>query len=168
MRISYLIGSYSTDLMGNAHHEEVIHALQARGVEIEVLTLIAERGAPALECREIHGVPVWQINALAGRGAGAGLLRRVSARLFHYEHFLTLVRAARAFYARHPYDLLHAEAAYPFAAAALLAFPSVASAQTLWARATVGPVVVPAPSGDGSSMESAAVPSGAMTNIRAQ
>ena len=111
MRISYLIGSYSTDLMGNAHHEEVIHALQARGVEIEVLTLIAERGAPALECREIHGVPVWQINALAGRGAGAGLLRRVSARLFHYEHFLTLARAARAFYIRHPYDLLHAEAA---------------------------------------------------------
>jgi glycosyltransferase involved in cell wall biosynthesis len=121
MRISYLIGSYSTDLMGNAHHEEVIHALQARGVEIEVLTLIAERGAPALECREIHGVPVWQINALAGRGAGAGLLRRISAHLFHYEHFLTLVRAAQAFYARHPYDLLHAEAAYPFAAAALLA-----------------------------------------------
>ena len=68
MLISYLIGSYSTDLMGNAHHEEVIHALQARGVEIEVLTLIAERGAPALECREIHGVPVWQINALAGLG----------------------------------------------------------------------------------------------------
>ena len=44
MRVSYLIGSYSTDRMGNAHHEEVIRALRAQGVDIEVLTLIAERG----------------------------------------------------------------------------------------------------------------------------
>ncbi len=121
MRISYLIGSYSTDLMGNVHHEEVIHALQGEGVEVEVLTLVAERGAPALARTVIHAVPVWQINALAERGPIATLRRRVSARLLHYEHFLTLVAAARRFYAQERYDLIHAEAAYPFGAAAMLA-----------------------------------------------
>src|SRR5439155_5280873 len=88
MRVSYLIGSYSTDLMGNAHHEEVIRALRAQGVDIEVLTLVAERDAPALEQTTIHEVPVWQINALARRGPAAEIRRRLSARLFHYEHFL--------------------------------------------------------------------------------
>ena len=119
MRVSYLIGSYSTDLMGNVHHEEVIHALQREGVEIEVLTLIAERGAPALARTVIHDVPVWQINALADRGPLAVLRRRISARLLHYEHFLTLAAAARRFYARERYDLIHAEAAYPFGAAVM-------------------------------------------------
>ncbi len=121
MKISYLIGSYSTDLMGNAHHDEVIRALIARGVEIEVLTVVAERGAPALTRREIKGVPVWAINASAERGPVGIMRRQVSARLFHYEHFLTLVAAARRFYATHPYDLIHVEAAYPFGAAAILA-----------------------------------------------
>ncbi|HUS13828.1 MAG TPA: glycosyltransferase, partial [Chloroflexia bacterium] len=120
MRISYLIGSYSSDLMGNAHHEEVIQALRARGVAVEVLTVVATRGAPSLARQEIHGVPVWQINALAG-GVAAGLMRRVSSRVFHYEHFLALVRAARRFYRLEQYDLIHAEAAYPFGAAARLA-----------------------------------------------
>ncbi|HMA36347.1 MAG TPA: glycosyltransferase [Chloroflexia bacterium] len=119
--VSYLIGSYSTDLMGNGHHEEVIQAVRAQGVAVEVLTLVAQRGAPALEHQEIHGIPVWQINALAGRGPLAGLGRRASARLFHYEHFLSLVRALRRFYAQTPYSLIHAEAAYPFGAAAILA-----------------------------------------------
>jgi glycosyltransferase involved in cell wall biosynthesis len=121
LRISYLIGSYSTDLMGNVHHEEVIQALRARGMAVDVLTLVAERGAPALTRVEIHGVPVWQINALADRGLPTTARRRVSARLLHYEHFLTLVDAARRFYARERYDLIHAEAAYPFGAAAVLA-----------------------------------------------
>jgi glycosyltransferase involved in cell wall biosynthesis len=121
LRISYLIGSYSTDLMGNVHHEEVIHALQGEGVEVEVLTLVVERGAPALARTVIHDVPVWQINALATRGPLAALRRRISARLLHYEHFLTLVAAARRFYAQERYDLIHAEAAYPFGAAARLA-----------------------------------------------
>ena len=121
MKISYLIGSYSTDLMGNAHHEEVIRALRAQGVDIEVLTVIAERGKPALARTVIHQVPVWQINALAQSGPGAETQRRLSARLFHYEHFLALVSTARRFYAHEQYDLIHAEAAYPFGAAALLA-----------------------------------------------
>jgi glycosyltransferase involved in cell wall biosynthesis len=121
LRVSYLIGSYSTDLMGNAHHDEVIRALRARGLDVEALTLIAERGAPALGRTEINGVPVWQINALAGGGRLGGLVRRLSALLFHYEHFLTLLRALRRFYRRERYDLIHAEAAYPFGAAAVLA-----------------------------------------------
>ena len=121
MKISYLIGSYSSDLMGNAHHDEVIRALIARGVEIEVLTVVAERGTAALTQRLINGVPVWAINALAAGGLRGTARRQASARLFHYEHFLTLVAAARRFYASHHYDLIHAEAAYPFGAAAILA-----------------------------------------------
>ncbi len=121
MRLSYLIGSYSTDLMGNVHHEEVIQALRAAGLDVAVLTLIAERAAPALARTTIHDVPVWQINALAGRGPAAALARRLSGRLFHYEHFLPLVAALRRFYRAHAYDLVHAEAAYPFGAAAWLA-----------------------------------------------
>jgi glycosyltransferase involved in cell wall biosynthesis len=121
MRISYLIGSYSTDLMGNAHHDEVIRALMDRGVEVEVLTGVAERGAPALAQTTINGVPVWAVNLLAERGPLAAARRQVSARLYHYEHFLTLVAAARHFYAGHRYDLIHAEAAYPFGAIAVQA-----------------------------------------------
>jgi glycosyltransferase involved in cell wall biosynthesis len=121
IRVSYLIGSYSTDLMGNVHHEEVIRALRAQGVNVEVLTLVTERGAPAISRTAIHDVPVWRINALAERGPLAAGRRRMSARLLHYEHFLTLVGAARRFYARERYDLIHAEAAYPFGAAAVLA-----------------------------------------------
>jgi glycosyltransferase involved in cell wall biosynthesis len=120
-RISYLIGSYSTDLMGNVHHEEVIRALRDQGLEVEVLTVVAERAAPALARSVIHEVPVWQINALAGGGPTARLRQRISARLFHYEHFLTLLGAARRFYARERYDLIHAEAAYPFGAVAVRA-----------------------------------------------
>ncbi|MGI8587504.1 MAG: glycosyltransferase family 4 protein [Chloroflexia bacterium] len=121
MRLSYLIGSYSSDLMGNGHHEEVIQALRARGVDVEVLTLVSEPGAPALRRTEIHTVPVWEINTKAGGGAALRVMRLASGRLFHYEHFLELVAAARRFYARETYDLIHAEAAYPFGAAVMMA-----------------------------------------------
>ena len=90
-------------------------------MDIEVLTLIAERGRAG---PEPHGDP--RRAGVADQRAGAAgrwpsLRRRLSARLFHYEHFLTLVARCARFYARERYDLIHAEAAYPFGAAAVLA-----------------------------------------------
>src|SRR4051794_2710475 len=102
MRICYFIGAYSPDLMGNVGHEEVIKELRGQGLNIEVLTLIAEPGTAALTRVEYDGVPVYRINVAPSRLPGVEQLDRLSRqlwnRIFHYDNFVPVARAARAFW----------------------------------------------------------------------
>lgn len=120
LRVLYLIGSYSPELMGNAGHEQVILALRERGHEVDVFTQINVPGVPRYTRVHYSGVPVYRVNLAAPSSPVGSLVRAGAGRLLRYEHSLTLLAAYRRHLGSFHYDLVHAEGVYPFGAVAAL------------------------------------------------
>jgi teichuronic acid biosynthesis glycosyltransferase TuaC len=120
VNLLYFTTAYEHRLIGNPIHEEFLAHFLDAGHTATVLTptplrqagerLLAEPGAP----------PV--VRAAVSMRLADRLLNRLSGLLFHYDYFINLARAYRAYLQAHPeIDIVHAESVYPIGAVAALA-----------------------------------------------
>lgn len=119
MRVLYFTGAYRPDSMVSHTHGELVAALRARGVAMEIATVGArDQDAPLARDTDAFGTTVWRLRPPSGPRARLG--RAVSARVWAFPPFLPLVDALRAFLTAErlaEYDLLHIGMAYPYATA---------------------------------------------------
>lgn len=119
MRVLYFTGAYRSDSMVSHTHGELVAALRARGVEIEIAT-IGDHAQTEPVAREVdtYGATVWRIRLASG---GLSRVRRAySERVWAFPPFADLVRSLRSFLTAERigrYDLLHVGMAYPYATA---------------------------------------------------
>jgi glycosyltransferase involved in cell wall biosynthesis len=119
MRVLYFTGAYRPDSMVSHTHGELVAALRARGVEMEIATIGARDQSASLS-RETdqYGTIVWRIRPTSG---AMGRIRRAySARVWAFPPFADVVRALRVFLTPERiarYDLLHVGMAFPYATA---------------------------------------------------
>jgi glycosyltransferase involved in cell wall biosynthesis len=119
MRVLYFTGAYRPDSMVSHTHGELVAALRARGVTMEIAT-IGTRDQPDAIARETdtYGTVVWRIRPASGRIAR--IRRAYSARVWAFPPFDEVVRSLRAFLTPERiagYDLLHVGMAFPYATA---------------------------------------------------
>lgn len=119
MRVLYFTGAYRQDSMVSHTHGELVAALRARGVAVEIATV---GGPPQPDHVASHtdpyGTTVWSIPMSHGRCER--LTRQWYARAWAFAPFGGLVRALRAFLTPERlanYDILHIGMAYPYATA---------------------------------------------------
>ena len=117
MRALYVTGAYRPDSMISHTHGELVAALRARGVTIEMLSTAppAVRAA-ATETTDRFGNPVWYVRPHAGLLDRA--YRAWSARRWRHAPHLSSIRALHRFLTPERlrgYDVLHVGMAYPHA-----------------------------------------------------
>lgn len=117
MRVLYFTGAYRPDSMVSHTHGELVAALRARGVEMEIVTVGAPGQASAVESwTDQYGGTVWSV----GIPRSAHLTRGYFARVWAFAPFGGLVRVLRGFLTPArlaTYDMLHVGMAYPYATA---------------------------------------------------
>lgn len=117
MRVLYFTGSYRADSMVSHTHGDLVAALRASGVAIEMMTIAAadQRDAVAKDC-DRHGTTVWRVRP--DTGPFNRLQRAWGARAWSFAPFIGQVHAIRRFLSaerRNAFDLLHIGMAYPYA-----------------------------------------------------
>ncbi len=123
MRILYFTAAYRPDSMASHTHGDLVAALRARGVEMDILTIgPADQRDDVAERQDRNGTPVFALSPYGGRMDRA--LRLWSARYWGFPPFLSYVRAFRRFFTANrlaQYDILQFGMAYPYATIARLA-----------------------------------------------
>lgn len=119
MRALYFTGAYRSDSMVSHTHGELVAALRARGVAMEIATVgPRDQDVPIMHETDVFGTTVWRLRPQSGPRSQLG--RAVSARIWAFPPFLALVGALRTFLTPEriaQYDLLHIGMAYPYATA---------------------------------------------------
>lgn len=119
MRVLYFTGAYRPDSMISHTHGDLVAALRARGIALEIATTgPSAPGATATESVDRHGTTVWTLPVHAGRFNRAA--RIYSARVWAFAPFLGLVHAMRQFFTPErlaTFDLIQVGMAYPYATA---------------------------------------------------
>jgi glycosyltransferase involved in cell wall biosynthesis len=119
MRVLYFTGSYRPDSMVSHTHGELVAALRARGVAMEIATIGTRDQSDALACEsDTYGTVVWRIRPSSAALARAR--RLYSARVWAFPPFDDVVRSLRAFLTPERvarYDLFHVGMAFPYATA---------------------------------------------------
>ncbi|MDQ2785546.1 MAG: glycosyltransferase [Chloroflexota bacterium] len=119
MRVLYFTGSYRPDSMVSHTHGELVTALRARGVMVEIATVGAAMQAEEIESStDRYGTTVWSLRLLRSRRQR--LMNVYAARLWAFAPFGGLVAALKRFLTADRlanYDILHIGMAYPYATA---------------------------------------------------
>jgi teichuronic acid biosynthesis glycosyltransferase TuaC len=119
VRVLYFTGAYRTDSMVSHTHGELVAALRARGVAMEIATVGArDQDAAVVRETDTFGTTVWRIQSQSG--PMDRFRRAASARVWAYPPYLGLVGALRRFLTPErvrQYDLVHIGMAYPYATA---------------------------------------------------
>ena len=119
MRVLYFTGAYRPDSMVSHTHGELVAALRARDVAVEIATVgpSTQTQAVAQEADQ-YGTIVWSLSA--PHAQYTRLARAYAARAWAFAPFGDIVRALRGFLTSErvaQYDLLHIGMAYPYATA---------------------------------------------------
>lgn len=119
MRVLYFTGSYRPDSMVSHTHGELVTALRARGVMVEIATVGAAMQAEEIESStDRYGTTVWSLRL--PRSRRQRLMNVYAARLWAFAPFGGLVAALKRFLTADRlanYDILHIGMAYPYATA---------------------------------------------------
>ncbi|MGI8857047.1 MAG: glycosyltransferase family 4 protein [Thermomicrobiales bacterium] len=119
MRVLYFTGAYRPDSMVSHTHGELVAALRARGVAMEIATIGArDQPEPLARETDTYGTVVWRIRPPSG--AMSRIRRAYSAHVWAFPPFEALVRSLRAFLTAEriaQYDLFHVGMAFPYATA---------------------------------------------------
>ncbi|GEM_PF-6272646 len=118
MRVFYFTGAYRPDSMVSHTHGELVAALRARGVEIEIGTIRASQAGAMETYTDQYGITVSSLRI--PRSRAGRLTRAYYARAWAFAPFGGLVRALRAFLTPERlanYDIIHVGMAYPYATA---------------------------------------------------
>ncbi len=119
MRVLYFTGAYRPDSMVGHTHGELVAALRARGVTVEIVTVGAATQAHGVELStDRYGATVWSLRLPQSRRQR--LMNAYSARVWAFAPFDGLVGALKRFLTADrlaDYDLLHVGMAYPYATA---------------------------------------------------
>jgi glycosyltransferase involved in cell wall biosynthesis len=116
MRVLYFTGSYRPDSMISHTHGELVAAIRARGVQIEMLTTApTAQQASVATITDPFGNRVWYVRP--NRGPLDRFARTWSVRHWRHAPFLGHVAALKAFFTperRSAYDLLHVGMVFPY------------------------------------------------------
>ncbi|MFL5806813.1 MAG: glycosyltransferase [Roseiflexaceae bacterium] len=119
MNVLYFTTAYEHGLIGNPIHEEFLARFLDAGHTATVLAPTPMRQAGRRLLTEPGPPPV--VRAAVSMRPADRLLNRLSGQVFHYDYFINVVRAYRAYLRAHPeIDLVHAESVYPIGAVAAL------------------------------------------------
>ncbi|MCA1723890.1 MAG: glycosyltransferase family 4 protein, partial [Thermomicrobia bacterium] len=123
MRVLYFTAAYRPDSMASHTHGDLVAALRARGVEMDILTISpADQRGGVAERRDRNGTLVFALSPDGGRMDRA--LRQWSAWYWGFPPFSGCLRAFRHFFTAERlahYDILQFGMAYPYATIARLA-----------------------------------------------
>lgn len=119
MRTLYFTGAYRPDSMVSHTHGELVAALRARGVAVEIATVSATTQADEIESStDRYGTTVWSLRLPQSRRQR--LSNAYSARVWAFAPFRGLVGTLKRFLTVDRlanYDLIHIGMAYPYATA---------------------------------------------------
>jgi teichuronic acid biosynthesis glycosyltransferase TuaC len=121
VRLLYFTTAYNVDHLDRVH-EEFLEQWVALGHQVTILVPDTRRDRTERWTHEDATVPVVRVAVSATWFDRAA--NWISHRVFHYDYFLTVLRAYREFLSQHrEYDMVHAESIYPIGAiAALVSF----------------------------------------------
>ncbi len=117
MKIVYFIIAYGSEYISNDVHEELGLRMREQGHEFVALTLTNKGDAPLQRTESANGIPIYKIKV-------GGSSRGLAQRLLHYNNFFAVLHGYERFLREYPNaDIIHAEAAYPLGAIAMLGTP---------------------------------------------
>lgn len=120
VNLLYFTTAYEHGLIGNPIHEEFLARFLEFGHRATVLAPTPQRDLKERFVTEPGQPPI--VRAAVSRTAFERLQNRFSGQVFHYNYFLNMLKAYRAYLRSHPeIDIIHVESVYPMGAIAALA-----------------------------------------------